>query len=149
MYPGGGVCPWPAVRKVMSEQQERGLCCPGEPHGAWAQQQWCQKQPPPLQASLSPFCFGSCLFRTTTSSDYDIRPSEERRDVGFYCVPVQCGPHACCHCPGEGALGRPSVSQHSPTLGWSSPDMTMVGGDLSLLCHLRLLESQSSTVASW
>lgn len=116
-----------------------------------APQAWAQRTPTTPGLTVTS-CSGSCLFRTTTSGDYDIRPSEERRDVGFYRVPVQCGPHACCYCPGEEALGRPFLSlspQHGPAFGWFLPDMTVVGGDLPLLCHLRLLESRSSTVASW
>lgn len=69
---------------------------------AWARQAARGSGTPP-----SPSCSGSCLFRTTSSSDYDIRPSEERRDVGFYCVPVQCGPHACLHRPGSWSHGVP------------------------------------------
>lgn len=122
----------------MSEQQQ-GLCfswgalCSGPGPGPGPSQAARGSGTPP-----SPSRSGSCLFRTTSSSDYDIRPSEERRDVGFYCVPVQCGPHACLHCPGERALDRPSASlqpQCGPVLGWSSPSMTIVGGDLALLCH--------------
>lgn len=41
---------------------------------------------------------------------------------------------------------RPLASYN---LGWPSPSMTVVGGDLSPLCPLRLLGSQSSTAASW
>lgn len=95
----------------MSQRQLMGRCSPGEPHcAAWLGLGSVTvlgagpraSGPPP-----SPSCSGSCLFRTTTSSDYDIRPSEERRDVGFYRVAVQRGHQACCHCQGSWSYGVP------------------------------------------
>lgn len=36
-----------------------------------------------------------------------------------------------------------------PALGWPLPNITVVRNNPSLFCHPRLLESQSSTAASW
>lgn len=52
----------------------------------------------------------SCLLRTATSSDHG-RPYEERRDVGFNRIPVQCGHHACYHRQGSWS---PRVPQQHP-----------------------------------
>eukprot|EP00069_Balaena_mysticetus_P013363 bmy_01447T0 len=89
----------PCGKEVTSQWQQRGrvlLLGPPRPPCSLASP-GIRSRPPAGPPPSPPPCSGSCLFRTAPSSDHDIRPSEERRDVGFHRVPVQHGHHACCH----------------------------------------------------